>query len=227
MKTSDKGFLLHRISYSESSLILVFYTQKQGLAKFIFKGGKKKKIAMHPLGLYEIAAFKRPESELGIISTLQWENPSLNILDHPLKILISFFLSDVLRQTLKEEQADTALFNFLVNAMQKLNASQDAKAFPVKFLIEFIQLLGFEPQTLDDPKFFDLSNAAFLKESSGLPNEISGPIVTFLNDMFLMEASDLELYKEALPIILKYMKLHLPSFDNEKSLGIIKDILYT
>ena len=40
MKTSDKGFLLHRISYSESSLILVFYTQKQGLAKFIFKGGK-------------------------------------------------------------------------------------------------------------------------------------------------------------------------------------------
>jgi hypothetical protein len=42
-----------------------------------------------------------------------------------------------------------------------------------------------------------------------------------------MEASDLELYKEALPIILKYMKLHLPSFDNEKSLGIIKDILYT
>jgi len=227
MKTSDKGFLLHRISYSESSLILVFYTQKQGLAKFIFKGGKKKKIAMHPLGLYEIAAFKRPESDLGIISTLQWENPSLNILDHPLKILICFFLSDVLRQTLKEEQADPALFNFLENSLQKLNASPDAKAFPLEFLIEFIQLLGFEPQTLEDPKFFDLSNAAFLKESSGLPNEISGPIVTFLNDMFLMEASDLELYKEALPIILKYMKLHLPSFDNEKSLGIIKDILYT
>ena len=106
-------------------------------------------------------------------------------------------------------------------------SSPDAKAFPLEFLIEFIQLLGFEPQTLEDPKFFDLSNAAFLKESSGLPNEISGPIVTFLNDMFLMEASDLELYKEALPIILKYMKLHLPSFDNEKSLGIIKDILYT
>ena len=33
--------------------------------------------------------------------------------------------------------------------------------------------------------------------------------------------------QKALPIILKYMKLHLPSFDNEKSLGIIKDILYT
>ena len=227
MKTSDKGFLLHRISYSESSLILVFYTQKSGLAKFIFKGGKKKKIAMHPLGLYEIAAFKRPESELGIISTLQWENPSLKLLDKPLKVLICFFLSDVLRQTLQEEQADTGLFNFLENAMQNLNTSQDDKAFPVQFLIEFIQLLGFEPQTMEDPKFFDLSNAAFLTESSGLPNEINGPIVTFLNDMFLMEASDLELYKEALPIILKYMKLHLPSFDNEKSLGIIKDILYT
>ena len=215
MKTSDKGFLLHRISYSESSLILVFYTQKNGLAKYIYKGGKKKKIAMHPLGLYEIAAFKRPESDLGIISSLQWETPSLKLLDKPLKVLICFFLSDVLRQTLKEEQADTGLFNFLENAMQNLNTSQDDKAFP------------FEPQTMEDPKFFDLSNAAFLTESSGLPNEINGPIVTFLNDMFLMEASDLELYKEALPIILKYMKLHLPSFDNEKSLGIIKDILYT
>ena len=41
MKTSDYGFLLFKTNYSESSLMLTFYTQKSGISNFIYKGAKK------------------------------------------------------------------------------------------------------------------------------------------------------------------------------------------
>ena len=46
MKQTDIGILIYRKNYSESSLILTFFTEKGGLTTYIFKGAKKKQKAM-------------------------------------------------------------------------------------------------------------------------------------------------------------------------------------
>ena len=43
MKQVDKGILIHRINYSENSLIITLFTYSNGVQKFISKGVKKKK----------------------------------------------------------------------------------------------------------------------------------------------------------------------------------------
>ena len=69
MKRTDKAILLNRISYSESSLIITFYTFENGIQKFIFQGGKKKAHQLFPLAISEITYYKRPDSDLGKLTS--------------------------------------------------------------------------------------------------------------------------------------------------------------
>ena len=64
MKQAEKGIVLSRTSYSESSLILKIITEHSGLQSFIFQGAKKKRVPFFPLQLIEFEAYKRADSQI-------------------------------------------------------------------------------------------------------------------------------------------------------------------
>ena len=68
MKSTDKAILLNRINYSESSLIITYYTLNNGIQKFLFQGGKKKANNLFPLSISEITYYNRPDSSLGKVT---------------------------------------------------------------------------------------------------------------------------------------------------------------
>jgi recombinational DNA repair protein (RecF pathway) len=70
MKATEEGILLHRISYSESSLVATFLTKNDGIKKFLFKGGKKKSPQLFPLSISELTFYGRKESELLNLTSL-------------------------------------------------------------------------------------------------------------------------------------------------------------
>ena len=228
MKTSDYGFLLFKTNYSESSLMLTFYTQKSGVSNFIFKGAKKKSVPFFVFGHYEIASYKRPESDLGMINSLTIATPYLSSASHPAKMLISFFVSDVLRQTLKEEQADQVMFSFLLSAAQELNETNRLKEFPLEFATKLTINLGFAPQTVPNASAFNLKTGRFSLDNEAGEYMRNGLVANYLNILFstlVVPHSDIQ--KQALGDILLYMRIHLPSFDNTRSLSIIREILYS
>ena len=106
MKQSDQGILIHRQNYSESSLLITFFTKKNGLQKFISKGVKKKAGNLNPLGIYEINYYKSPKQDLGNITDIHHTHAFHYDSISPLKNIISFFLADLLKQTLKTESED-------------------------------------------------------------------------------------------------------------------------
>ena len=228
MKNTDNGLLLFKTNYSESSLILTFYTQSSGLSKYIYKGGKKKKTPFLVFGHYEIVSYKRPESDLGMINSLEIATPHLSSASHPAKMLISFFVSDVLRQTLKEEQADQVIFSFLLSAAQELNETNRLKEFPLEFAAKLIILLGFAPQAALNAKAFNLKTGCFSLEMLETEYVRTGPVAKYLNILFsTLVAPESDIQKQALGDILLYMRIHLPSFDNTRSLSIIREVLYS
>ena len=228
MKTSDYGFLLFKTNYSESSLMLTFYTQKSGVSNFIFKGAKKKSVPFFVFGHYEIASYKRPESDLGMINSLAIATPYLSSASHPAKMLISFFVSDVLRQTLKEEQADQVMFSFLLSAAQELNETNRLKEFPLEFATKLTINLGFAPQTVPNASAFNLKTGRFSLDNGDGEYMRNGPMANYLNILFsTLVAPHSDIQKQALGDILLYMRIHLPSFDNTRSLSIIREILYS
>ena len=226
MKNTDNGLLLFKTNYSESSLIMTFYTELNGLSRYIYKGGKKKKTPFLVFGHYEISSFKRPESDLGIINSLTIATPHLSTISHPIKVLISYFIGDVLKQTLREEQADEHLFTFLLKLANELNNTTNLKSFPLEFLANLIAQLGVSPTTIEHATGFNMEDGVFLSSGNGATTK-DEQIASYLNELFTtLKAPERNLDKDALEILLSYMRIHLPLFDNSRSISIIRDVIY-
>jgi len=230
VKQTDIGILIYRKNYSESSLILTFFTENKGLATYIFKGAKKKQKAIFALGIYEITYFKRPESDMGIINSMDNAVPLNDFFSNPQKIILGFFIADILKQTIKMEEADPSLFEFLKNQILVLESAQDCFNFPLHFLAGLTRELGYSPLfESDNPISFDIKKGEFSDFKSINSIGIEGEVVHLLGSLFQNELTtnySNETTKKALYILLEYLTIHTPKFNVAKSMEVIRDTLY-
>ncbi len=230
MKNKDIGILIGKKNYSESSLILTFYTELNGLSSFIFKGARKKKLAIFHLGIYELTFFKRAESELGIINALDVAFPLSDIYTNPQKTILCFFIADVLKQTLKVEGGDALVFNFIREKICLLEVQSDLYTFPLEFLTGLIANLGYLPHFEEDnAPYFDLQKGVFTAVESPysyfVEEQTAQQLKTYFEGNYL-QSFEKETTKKSLQLMIDYYRIHIPNFRIEVSLGIIKDTLY-
>ena len=231
MKNKDIGILIGKKNYSESSLILTFYTELNGLSSFIFKGARKKKLAIFHLGIYELTFFKRAESELGIINALDVAFPLSDIYTNPQKTILCFFIADVLKQTLKVEGGDALVFNFIREKICLLEVQSDLYTFPLEFLTGLIANLGYLPHFEEDnAPYFDLQKGVFTAVESPysylVEEQTAQQLKTYFEGNYL-QSFEKETTKKSLQLMIDYYRIHIPNFRIEVSLGIIKDTLYS
>jgi DNA repair protein RecO len=216
LKAKELGILIDKQAYSESSIILHFYTLERGFQSFVFKGALKKRKAINQLGLYELSYFKRPESELGIINQLDFAWTPLALFEHPQKVLLVFFMTDIFQQTLRYQGADAQLFYFIRDQLLKLETATHTRDFPVTFLAQYLMILGYTP-LIDEDGFsiFDMNTGRFshaLGDNSNWPQDgLEFPGV---------------LHKEGLRVLIQYASIHLANFNIDKTLEILHDTLY-
>lgn len=229
MKKKDIGILITKKNYSESSLILTFYTEKNGLSSFIFKGARKKKLAIFHLGIYELTFFKRPESELGIINELDLALPLSDICLTPQKIILCFFISDVLKQTLKVEGSEVLVFNFLREKICLLEVRTDLYTFPLEFLSGFIYNLGYLPHFEEEnASYFDFQKGVFTATESPYSSLIDTQTIKQLKEYCAgnyTSSFEKQITKNSLQVMIDYYRIHIPNFRIDASLDIIKDTL--
>jgi len=213
------------MSYSESSLIVTFYTKGAGIQKYIFQGAKKKNNVIFPLNICEITYYKRPDSELGKLTEAASIFPLTEIISNPYKSSIAFFMVDVLRQTLQTNQAENELFSFIEKQIISLNESKSVSFFPLQFLVQFTEHIGIFPSLEDNPTYFNLMEGEFHSLFNSGEVEIHGESCQQLYQLFLGNNPNPRYKKELLDILLHYYKIHTPRFDVSNSLEIIEEIL--
>ncbi len=226
MKQSDNGILLHRISYSETSYIVTFYTEDSGIQKYIFQGGKKKTNNIFPLNCCELTFYKRNDSELGKLTQADSNFPLLDIYSNPIKSSIAFFIVDVLKQTLQTNQPEPKLYSFLVNQIKELNESNNVSNFPIQFLAKFTEFIGISPELTLNPRYFSLTEGDFHSEIRLGELVVEGELCRQLLLLFDGTESSKIYRRELLETLLHYYKIHTPKFDISDSLQIITAILY-
>jgi DNA repair protein RecO (recombination protein O) len=231
MKQTDIGILLNRISYSENSLIATFFTEKSGIQKFIFLGGKKKSGNLFPLGIYELTFYKRPDSELGKINQAVLVNSMQNIFLNPIKSVIVFFVAEILYQSIKTEEKDAELFLFINNEINQLESEEQLKVYPALFLLKLITYLGIKPHVENvNSQYFDLEQGVFTSNPTNLDKSINSSASRAIRDFLLENEHNTELLqangKEVISILIAYLTIHLPSFKGQKSLELVRDILH-
>ena len=190
---STEGIVLHKVNYSETSLIIKVFTLKNGLQSFIYQGAKrknKKGNLISPLAIIQINYFQRLDSELAKISDIQSEINYKTIPFNPVKSGIVFFINEIIYNTVKEEQYNPDLYHYLKNSLCILDLIENPANFAIQFLIDFTKQLGFYPSLEPEAKFFDLLEGKFSKYSPNHPNYLEGENVMLLIQLMQRKFDD-------------------------------------
>lgn len=235
MKQSDRGILLKKIDFGETSLVLHFYTEKNGLKAFLFKGAKRKKgLSLLPLSFMEIIYFERKESDLGLISEANHELIWNEAIFDPRKSAVLFFICDILQKTIKEEQdPQHEFFQFLVAELTEFDKAPFQANYPLYFLMILSRFLGFEPIIeTDEPHYFDRKEGIFGNQKpSGVQLEMTrNEVVEFAQDfqstkdkILAKSLSRLD-RKRYLTILLEFYSFHVSNFSVPKSLKVLEEV---
>lgn len=228
------GILLSKIDYSESSLILKFYTKEEGLVSFLFQGGKKKKgNALFPLSIAEINCYKRSESNLSKISSVDIEAAQQSLYFDPIKSSVLFFIAEILTLTIKNEEEDAALYGFLEEEIRFLNVTEEFTNYPIYFLLQYSKFLGFYPQkSVGISRYFDLEEGEFTQSKPIGHKYLFDESVSFLNSLVeetknkvLATSIPKNIRKQMLQNLIVYYKFHQTGSKDIKSLQVLEEIL--
>jgi len=149
MITATRAIVLNHLRYSDSDLIVNLYTESMGRQAVFVKGAFSKKSAVRialfqPLHLIETDLHHRANRQMQRASNIQMFYPFQSIPFDPVKRCIALFIAEVLNNTLREEEANPELFNFLLHTIQALDLNDCGTAnFHLVFLVHYSRHLGF------------------------------------------------------------------------------------
>ena len=234
MRIQTKAIVLSTLKYGDHSLIAKVFTSEAGLQSFMLKGilrsrkGKLKSAFFQPLTQLEIIARTNPSGKLGYIQEASLSYPYTTVQSDIRKSTIALFLSEILGQSIREQNPDTSLFEFLEASLQWLDQHDKVANFHIGFLIGLTRHLGFYPDTSDlEAPFFDLVEGAFFREPSLNPcmsGEELEHFRTFLGTNF-DEIHTIRLIQRQRQILLNqlvsYFEVHLHGFSKPRSLVVL------
>ncbi len=113
------GYVLHRREYSESSLIVDFFTQNHGRISLIAKGARRirspLKSALQPFTLLSLSWVGKGE-----LKTLTQATPTLMLPLEPISMYSGFYVNEVLSRVLEKHTAYPDLFLHYKDCLNRL-----------------------------------------------------------------------------------------------------------
>ena len=237
MLVSTEAISLNYIKYSETSIIVKCFTKSNGIKSYLLKGirtSKKKKINIgffQPLTQLELDANHRNNGNLESIRSVKIINPYKTIHLDIFKNCIVMFLSEVLSKSIKEEEKNFALFNFLKHSMVWLDQSERFSNFHIHFLIKLLTFLGISPdlsnQNFDSFNMIDGIFCQYDRSEYCVEGEIVSHFKIFLGTDFdnqVKEVNTSVKRKKLIEFLIKYMQIHLSDFKRPTSLNILYEL---
>ncbi len=240
MITTVQGIVLHHVNYSESSVIVQTYTDRYGRLSVMINSirGKRTKFSMNmiqPLSMVEFEIYYKQNREIQRIK--EFSNP-LQYHSIPYRIEKSsqaMFMAEILYKSLQEEEANTAMFDFLVNAVQVLDLlERNIGSFHVVFLIQLSKFLGFFPRNnfSGDVCFFDLRGGQFASLPLSHPDYLDKKLSLLMHKLLKINLKDLDSLDSAglartglTEALVDYYSLHITGFGKIRSLPVLREIL--
>lgn len=239
MLITTKGIVFSALKYGEADLIVKCFTQKSGLKTYLLRGvlkskkGKIKASLFQPLTQLEIVANHKDKGTLEYMKEAKRGKVYQSLHTNVIKSTVVMFLSEVLRNAVKEEEANPALYDFLEVSLEWFDTHDKTVNFHLIFLLKLTRYLGFYPD--DDhghAAVFNLIDGTF-QEVETNPDCINDENVVLLQRLLgtdFDEISDIKLNQASrsgfLLMLLKYYEIHLQGFHRPKSLSVLNEIYF-
>src|SRR3954463_3657995 len=131
MLHKTRGIVFRTTEYSESSLVVQIYTETFGVQSYMINSVRKKHPKYHanifqPLTPVDLVVYHKERPGLQRISEIKPNPLLINIPTDMLKTSIVFFLNEVLYKSIREEESNPQLFDFILQSVEWLDHSSDA-----------------------------------------------------------------------------------------------------
>ena len=237
MLIKSYAIVLSKIKYRDYDLIVKCYTKHRGTVSYLLHGALKSKKGSSKAAYFQLLSQLQIEEQykanqsLQSIKDVKLSYPYQSIHTNILKSAIAMFLAEVLSTTLKEEEENTSLFNYLETSLMWLDHENECSNFHLLFLIKLTKYLGFYPDDANmDCAYFNLSNGFFESKKQDFYS-ISGDNLILLKQLLGIKFDALHTIKMSskqrqsfLTMILLYFELHLGDFKKPKSLQIFNQV---
>ncbi|EMR03617.1 DNA repair protein RecO [Cesiribacter andamanensis] len=228
MLQKTKGIVLSYIRYRETSIIVKIYTEVLGLQSYIVNGVRSSGNAKsgggrmglyQPLTLLELVVYHQERANLHRIREIKCPEPFVYLPMDFQKTGIVLFLTELLSKSLKSEEPNPVLYQFLHHSIHVLDGQQEGvQNFHLQFLLKLSRYLGFATPTADD----------FLEEVS--PYISADAIDREAVERLLLEPYGApiplngERRRHVLQMILQFYRLHVADFGDLKSLPVLQEM---
>lgn len=240
MLATTQGFVFRTTPYSETSVIAKIFTLHYGILSFMIKGvrsgkGKNKQNLLQPLSYIDISFYHNNKAEIQYIKELkpakQWNTIPFDCR----KTAIIFFMTELLYKTIREEEANLALFKHIATSLSTLdNQTETLGNFPITFMISTAKLLGIEPRNNYDDihTLFNLNEGCFVTPPSIfenadniLDNNTSLALSQYLSHPTNNISIPYTLRNTVLKSLLLYYKIHFENLSDFQSHIILHEVL--
>ncbi|MBC5774197.1 DNA repair protein RecO [Pontibacter sp. KCTC 32443] len=235
MLIKTRGVVLNYIKYRETSIIARVYTEQLGLQSYIINSvrtqRKGSRIALfQPFTLLDMVVYTSKQGGLTRISEYKTAHPFHSIPFDIRKSSMVLFLSEVVSRTVKEEEENQPLFQFLYQAILAFDELEEGfENFHLVFLLQLSHHIGFGPSSGKEI----VEQVAF---SANAQSATSAPTVLALQayeeyfDMLLHDPARATIpngrvRRELLSVLVRYYQLHVDRLGEIKSLSILSEVL--
>lgn len=236
MRIADKAIVLQSIRHGDNKYILKLYTLHHGLLTVAAAAGrsataKVRAANIMPLSQVDVQLVVKQNKEVHQLTEAAAYSIHTGISGSLSKLSIAQFLNEVLIRSLREQMANAHLFAFVESCFQFLNAAEQGYTnLHLYFLAELTRYLGIEPQNNCSPQdlFFDLREGRFSAQCLALPlgldRDNSQLFSSFLKINALKQHISPEQRDALLDIWLAYYRLHVPGFNDLRSLEVLREV---
>jgi len=237
MEITTKAIILAGVKYNEKDIIIKAFTEKNGFVSYFIKGffGKQKnkklkKAYFQPGTFLELVTKLKNNEKLNYIIDARIYYHYHNLYQDYNKLNVATFLRDVLIESLKNEQDNNSIYQFIEKEFIQLDREIFHPDFHIFFIIKLSGYLGFLPDYQSHGSYFDLINGIFTsKKPAG--NYLSPAEALIFKDYLGMifaikkgkKFSSAE-RKKIINFLMKYYQLHIAQFTIPKSIDILHQI---
>lgn len=236
MLHTTRGIVLRTIRYNDKAVIANIYTELFGLQGYLIHTGKNKKTALlQSLTCLEIQVQHKANSSLQRIKEATCSPPFSDIPYNTSKTSLAIFIAEVIYRSVKEEESNLPLFEFLHGTIVLLDEEKNnCSNFHLAFLVQFSSFLGFFPGNnySETETVFNLEEGVFVSEKPVHPYFITSENaqwLALLMDNSIQEHTTLNITKAQRKVLLSalmlYYRLHLQGMSEVKSHRVLEEVM--